>query len=482
MTSINISNGVIYPHSITQHYGDIYFVVKMDDGARYLGIQGNSDGFFDVLVRDNGIALVPLTPENAVEIRRRIEWLSPVPLGKQKSVGFGDRLAAATPGHIAAIRACDAAGVMSPIFAQQSVRENTRTGRTPQIVMDAAMWAILQEGWTEPWGADADHVKVAPDVAPFVAAGYTFYAIDPSDYVDNAANTEPEDVLRKKVEKLPWDVLDSSLDDMISRYLAAPIALDELVLAFDEATLLRGLAKYGHALAHTFTLAAVIAEQMGGKPFDLEMSIDETDTPTSIHEHYFIVNELTRAGVPIVSVAPRFVGKFQKGVDYIGDTAVFEESLAEHAAIMRHFGTYKMSIHTGSDKFSIYPIIAEHTQNFAHVKTAGTSYLEALRLMSKLKPELFKKALDLAHERFQKDRKSYYLDCEQDKVPKSDQLSDEALPGLMEEFNARQLLHVTFGSILDVFGNELHAMLDEYEQEYRDLLSAHFQRHITPFM
>src|SRR5690349_21108404 len=106
------------------------------------------------------------------------------PLFLLPSFGFGDRLGLATPGHIAALRA--AGGKLAPIFAQQSVRENTRTGRTPQQVMDDARRAVDAAGWDAPWGADADHVKTLEDLPPFVEAGYTFFTVDPGEYVDNA--------------------------------------------------------------------------------------------------------------------------------------------------------------------------------------------------------------------------------------------------------------------------------------------------------
>ncbi|MEJ2150981.1 MAG: tagaturonate epimerase family protein, partial [Chloroflexota bacterium] len=253
-------------------------------------------------------------------------------------------------------------------------------------------------------------------------------------------------------------------------------------LEFDEVILSRALAKYGRALAHTVTIAQVLAARMGGRAYDLEMSVDETDTPTSAHEHYFIAGELARCGVPVVSLAPRFVGKFQKGVDYMGDLAAFEVDLARHAAIMRHFGTYKLSIHTGSDKFSIYPLIAQHAGGCVHVKTAGTSYLEALRVLATANPGLFKAALELAHARFERDRKTYFLDCQPERVPHADQLADGDLPGLLEDFHARQLLHVTYGSILDELGGALTALLDRHEAAYQAALVAHFQRHIQPFV
>jgi hypothetical protein len=411
VTEIDFPMGSVYPESPAEGEGSTCFLVRLDeDGARRLGVLGDSSGFEQVS-RAGDVAFCPLTAHNAAALRKRFAWLNPVPLGVQTSFGFGDRLGCATPGHVRALRAADPAGTIAPIFAQQSVRENARTGRTPQEVMDDATWGVFQAGWREPWGADADHVKEVADLAPFVAAGYTFYTVDPSDHVDNAAQTDSNDTLQRKTGALPWDVLQSSYPEMVARYCDRAIRVDDLSLEFDETILSRALAKYGRALAHTIVVAQELAARMGGRAYDLEMSVDETDTPTSIHEHYFIVSELTRCGVPVVSLAPRFVGKFQKGVDYMGDLALFEGELARHAAIMRHFGTYKLSIHTGSDKFSIYPLIARHTDGCAHVKTAGTSYLEALRVLATADPALFKAALDLAHARFEHDRKTYFLDC-----------------------------------------------------------------------
>ncbi|MEZ4561076.1 MAG: tagaturonate epimerase family protein, partial [Caldilineaceae bacterium] len=253
-------------------------------------------------------------------------------------------------------------------------------------------------------------------------------------------------------------------------------------LDFDEETLLRALAKYGRALAHVLTITGALREALPGKPFDLEMSVDETDTPTSVQEHFFIANELLRRGVPVVSLAPRFVGKFQKGVDYMGDLELFEAELARHVAVMQHFDRYKLSIHTGSDKFSIYPIIARHAGKRVHVKTAGTSYLEALRIMAVEDPALFRRMLDTGHAHYEHDKKSYFLDCRPENVPASADLADADLPALLDQFDARQLLHVTFGSILDAEGDELRAFLVAHPHEYRAALEKHFVRHLAPFV
>ncbi len=473
--------GEVYPRSIVEQDGVTYFLGTSRAGERELGVVGHDTAFVGV-ANSQGLLLCSCSAENAAALRKRLPWLTPTALSRQTSFGFGDRIGSATAGHIQAMRASGAEGQIAPIFGQQSVRENARTGRTPQQVLDAAMWGVFQEGWRSPWGADADHVKEIADLAPFVAAGYTFYTIDPSDHVDNAAQTDPPATLREKVARLPWDALGTTYEAMRARYCREPFALGGLDLAFDEATLLRALAKYGRAITHTAAIAAALTEQMRGTPYDLEMSVDETDTPTSAYEHFFIAHELLARDIPVVSLAPRFVGKFQKGVDYMGDVAEFEAELAKHVAIMEHFDDYKLSVHTGSDKFSIYPIIARHTGGRVHVKTAGTSYLEALRLVAALNPDSFRQMLDDARAHFEHDRKSYFLDAVLEKVPSSDALDDEALPGLLDQFDARQVLHVAFGTILTTYGDAIRATLAAHAADYQAGLERHFRRHLTSFV
>ncbi|MCB0131733.1 MAG: hypothetical protein KDD78_12825 [Caldilineaceae bacterium] len=466
-----------YPASRVDHAGTVYSMVKVADGSKQLLINGNADGFVGTAAGPDKL-LCPRTAENAATLRARLPWLVPQPLGVKSSFGFGDRIGAATPGHVAAVRGTG----IAPIFAQQSVRENTRIGRTPQQVMDDAMWGLFETGWQNPWGADADHVKTVDDLPAFVDAGYTFFTIDPSDHVDNAAQTDSREALRAKVASLPWERLGSDYHTIYTNYRRTSPQLDNSALHFDEEILLRALAKYGWAIAHTLTINDALASLMAGRAYDLEMSVDETDTPTSVHEHFYIANELINQGVPVVSLAPRFVGKFQKGVDYIGDTTQFEHELVKHVAILRYFNHYKLSIHTGSDKFSIYPIIAKHAGRRVHVKTAGTSYLEALRAIAESDPAFFRTILDFSRAHFEHDRKSYFLDCRLDRVPAAGDLTDAQLPGLLDQFDARQVLHVTFGSVLDHFDTDLHAFIAAHENEYAACLKQHFDRHLAAFV
>jgi hypothetical protein len=468
--------GMVYPKSVVVLDGTRYFLIRTHDGDKMLGVEGDDEAFEGRMA--NTVRLCPLTAENAVVMRSRFPWLRPQPLALRTSAGSGDRLGLATPGHIRAFREV---GGIAPILAQQSMRENARTGRSPQQVMDDAMWGVFQEGWREPWGSDADHLKTTEHVDLCVAAGYTFYTIDPGDHVDNAAHTDPLEVLRRKYEALPWDRLEATPADMRDRYLGQTHLIGGLSLAYDETSLLRAVVKYGRAIAHTTEMYRHLKRAKGDAPFDLEVSVDETETPTTPLEHLFIASELKRLGVEWVSLAPRYVGRFEKGVDYIGDLETFEDSFTKHAAIARAVGPYKLSIHSGSDKFSIYPMMAEHTYGLSHLKTAGTSYLEALRAVAQVDPDLFREILALAIERYPEDRATYHVSAEVDKVPAPETLGDEALENVLDTFDGREVLHVTFGSVLDRMGDELKAVLDEHEEAHYAALRTHFIKHLAPF-
>ena len=456
------------------HNSTSYFLsTNRNSHRRFLCIEGNTSGFEGK--NQEGIYCCPLSPKNAAVLRERLPWLKPQPLGLAVSFGFGDRLGLATPGHVAAVKGTNVA----PIFAQQSVRENARTGRTPQIVLDDAMWALFEADWRAPWGADADHVKEINDLPPFIEAGYTFYTIDPNEYVDNAAHTDSVETLREKVKNLPWDLLGISWDGLYQSYVKSPIQLDGITLEFQEESLLRAAAKYGRAVAHIKSVSDYLVKNV--LQFDLEASVDETDIPTSVEEHYFIASEMRRLDVPFISLAPRFIGSFEKGVDYIGDIPEFNQELEKHAAVMHAIGGYKLSIHTGSDKFSIYPSIAEQAHNLVHVKTAGTSYLEALRVVATVEKTFFREILDFSRARYETDRATYHVSGFLGKVPASESLHDKELNDLFDQFDARQVLHVTFGSVLDEYGVRLKEILQANLNLYQQYLQAHFKRHLDPF-
>lgn len=483
---------VYYPDSLEEADGVTYFLVRSEeDNAKYLGIMGATTGFQG----GRGIAgdsaasthLFPLTPENAALLRERLPWLRPQPLGLQTSAGFGDRLGLATPGHVRAMEwALTQGASVAPIFAQQSVRENARTHRTPQQVLDDAMWGVFQTGWRRPWGADADHLKTPADIDSFYDAGFTFFTIDPGEHVDNAAETDPLPVLREKARALPWNQLHTSLEEIQRHYLNQAYPIESYSLSFSEETLLRALVKYERAIAHTLQMAEYLDQHAAGQQYDLEVSVDETELPTTPEEHFLIASELLRLRVRFISLAPRFVGRFEKGVDYIGDLTVFETEFALHAAIARHFGSYRLSLHSGSDKFSIYAIAARLADGLLHLKTAGTSYLEALRVIAQIDPALFRKILHFAIERYEVDRASYHVSAKLAKVevPKAlpEPVPDPSLIGLLDQFDARQVFHVTFGAVLDRFGPVIMEDLQSNENAYYEALATHFEKHLAPII
>jgi hypothetical protein len=466
----------LYPRSVVEDDGSTYLLGRGAEG-KVLVVEGDTAGFEGESQGD--LLVCPLTPLNAKVLRGRLPWLCPQPLGLKMSAGCGDRLGLATPGHLRAVRG---AGGIAPVLAQQSMRENDRTGRTPQEVMDDAMWGVFQEGWREPWGADADHLKTTDDVDLCVAAGYTFYTVDPGDHVDNEAHTASMEVLKEKIHALPWRELADSPEGLHARYLDHRFEVEDLVLVFDQISLARAAAKYGRAVAHTTRMYRHLAAALGSRSFELEVSVDETETPTSPLEHYFVASELRRMGVGWVSLAPRYTGRFEKGVDYIGNLDEFDAELAKHAAIARALGPYKLSIHSGSDKFSVYPIFAKHARELVHLKTAGTSYLEALRAIAGEDPGFFRAILAYARERYDEDRATYHVSADAAKVPAPQDLADDELAGVLDLFDGREVLHVTFGSVLDRYGERLLAVLDEHEEAQYAALEAHFGRHLAPFV
>ncbi len=478
----------IYPRSIVVG-GNALFFLGRAGGDKYLGVISEDRSLLNkfkgekIELRLNGQPkgglLCQTTAVNASALRVTLPFLAPGPLGLRKSAGCGDRLGLATPGHIRAIRR----STMAPILAQQSIRENARTGRTPQQVMDDALWGIFQEGWRDGFGADADHLKTTDDIDSCAAAGFTFYTIDPGDHVDNQANHAPPGVLRQKIESLPWAELETTWIDTRERIGSRPADLGEFKYAVTEEDLLRAAAKYGRVVAHTVRMYRHLEKVLSGRAFELEMSVDETETVTTLAEHIYIAHELRRLGVKWVSLAPRYLGDFEKGVDYIGDLNEFERSFAQHLAVSKTFGPYKLSLHSGSDKFSIYPIASRIAGELVHLKTAGTSYLEALRAIGQVNPGLFRDIVAFARERYPIDRATYHVSAEVDRMPSLASLADDRLTSLLDDFHAREILHVTFGSVLHYpdFRAPFFESLKKNEEIYYQMLEKHFGRHFAPF-
>ncbi|HCK41567.1 MAG TPA: hypothetical protein DHW22_08030 [Planctomycetaceae bacterium] len=409
-------------------------------------------------------------------------------LGLTPSFGFGDRIGVATPGHIASMRR--AGQGIAPIYAQQSIREMARTNRTPEQVMGDAVGAMDAAGCYETHGADADHLKTPEDVDRTASAGFTFFTIDPSGHVDQQADDYEEATIREKFAALrdivPWT----------ESYVGKEIKLATgTKVLFDELAVMRAAIKYGAAISEALQLANYIKEvQTGaGRGYEIELSVDETDQPTTLAEHYIIAEQCLQNDMKLVSLAPRFIGDFEKGVDFIGDLAALEKSLHDHAAIADQLGPYKISLHSGSDKVSMYTILAQATKGRFHVKTAGTSYLEALRVVAIHEPALFREICQFSRQRYDTDRATYHVHATLENVPSPDDLANDTKlvqlylenwenvpPGKGFTEAGRQILHCTFGSVLtdEKYGAIVRDCLRQNLSTYTEVLAVHFSKHL----
>ena len=429
-------------------------------------------------------AACPVSHEAVRQLAVDLDWLRARTVGLARSFGLGDRLGLATPGHV---RAIAGSGVV-PFFAQQSIREMSRTRRTPEDVMTDAVVGAFQEGFRDGFGSDADHLKSIEDADRCAAAGFTLYTVDSGDHVDDDDRDKPE-TLARKFDSLPWAELETTPGDCRRDFVGRAFRpSDGISLTFNEETLVRAAVKYGRAVAHAAKMYRHLAAKLSLDAFELEVSVDETATPTTVAEHFYVARELTRLGVKWVGLAPRFVGRFEKGVDYQGSLEEFERTFAGHAAIAAspELGPYKISLHSGSDKFSVYPIVARLACELVHVKTAGTSYLEALRVIAQVEPGLFREILAFAHSRYGVDKATYHVSADPARVPQADQPADEELPTLLDQFDARQMLHVTYGSVLTAddgerYGGRLMEVLKSSEERYAETLETHLGRHVAPF-
>ncbi len=464
----------VYPESVNAVGPDYVFMVS-GDAEDYLVATGDAAKAFagEIVTCDAcTYVLAKKTHENANALRAMFPFSAPQRVLKRKrTFGVGDRLGIATPGHLRVFKEYDTA----PILAQQSIRELNLTERTYEDVLDSATYYVFRDGYKAGFGADGDHLKKAEEIEYALGLGFTMITLDCSEHI------------RGGVEKMDSAALSAECtlpSDLAARYVGKDIVIEGEKLTFDEDELRRCLLIYGEAIEFATGIFNKYFKD-GGAEADFEISIDETATPTSPLQHYFVANELILNGVDVATVAPRFCGEFQKGVDYIGDLAQFERELKTHAAIARHFG-YKLSIHSGSDKFSTFALIGKYTNGNFHVKTAGTNWLEAMRAVATADPALYREVHAYALEMFPEAKKFYHVTTDLNKIPALDTLTDAELPVLFTQNDARQLIHITYGFILTVrnedgsyrFKDRLYKFWREKEDVYAEMLRSHIGHHL----
>ncbi|MBC7122911.1 MAG: tagaturonate epimerase family protein [Pseudothermotoga sp.] len=469
---------VPYATSLRKSTDATFFLVR-DELDKYLIVIGKK-GICELFegqkigeIDRQDVVLCAKNDRNCQSLMSLFPSLKPQICNAKLSFGFGDRLGVATAAHAQ----CVQKEKLFPIFAQQSVREISRTERNWLDVLHSAVWGVFESGYTGPFGADADHVKKIEDLESAARAGYTMFTIDPSDHVKDPAKFDKRELVRFYEEHPMRRTLEM-------KYIGKSFTVLGEKLTFDEENFAEVFVTYIDAIEHVEKCYRAL-RAVCKTSFDLEVSIDETSVPTTSLAHIFFVQELVRRGVEFRTLALRFPGEWQKGIDYVGDIDLFSENLDKHVAIVKMFTGYRLSLHSGSDKFSVYPILAEKTDRTIHVKTAGTSYLEAIRVVAKFAPDLYRQIHKYALSRFDQDKASYHVTTELSKIPDVDKLEDSELPSLLDQPDSRQLIHITYGSVLtakkegrSLFKDRIMRVLFEHEAEHYDFLKKHLGKHI----
>ena len=213
--------------------------------------------------------------------------------------------------------------------------------------------------------------------------------------------------------------------------------------------------------------------------FNFELAVDEAPFPTTPQAHLFLTREVQRLGVRLSSLAPRFSDGFQKGIDFGGDLEAFRGEVRAHAALARALG-HRLAVHAASDKFTVLPVIGEECRGRFHLKTSGTLWLEALRVAARLDPPLFRRIHRLALGTFSRSRALFPGTPELEELPDPSDLDDEAMVGLLEDADTRQVLHICFGEVLadPDLSRALFELLRRHLDEYRGAVEAHLGRHL----
>jgi len=470
--SIDSEKVVDYPSSFVESGGG-QFVLCSVDGTKKILATGKG-AFFSSLDGDHlseTIKLCPLSHRNRLTINQFLPYTLPTAFGKKTAtLGLGDRLGLATPGHIRCFKNTAA----KPVLAQQSKRELDLTGRTYEQVLDDVCFAVFQEGYRGGFGADGDHLKKPEDIREALDSGYTMITLDCSEKIGRGIEGFNAEDIAGAYEKLPQEYR-SRIEAV---YLSKCFPIGERNYSFRKEELMRCALIYCEAIEFTKEVYHSLLKK-AERAIDFELSIDETESVTTAQDHLFVAMELEHGGVDVTSLAPRFIGEFQKGIDYIGDAAEFEDQLKQHAAIAKHFG-YKLSIHSGSDKFSVFPAIGTHTEGLLHLKTSGTNWLEAVGTIAEKNPPLYRRIHEKALRHFAEAKAYYHVSGEPSKVEDPAGRTDDSLVGYLADPDSRQLLHITYGFILrdPALRGELYRTLLENEEHYYSRLSAHIGCHM----
>jgi hypothetical protein len=404
------------------------------------------------------------------------------------SFGMGDRFARQGRAQLQAVVQAKARGIeLVPVW-NKSNREHTIVRSEPGSVRQEGAAAVAALGWTGPWHVDADHINLT-NVDRFIEAS-DFYTIDVADYTGRTA--EAAEIVR-------------FLED--SRKLMGALAVPGLAqpLEISRAQAEATASKFLWSMQEAGRIHRHIKGRKGGD-FIAEVSVDETDHPQTPAELLLLLFMLAREGVPAQTIAPKFTGRFNKGVDYVGDLARFESEFDQDLCVVRfavaEFGlpaTLKLSVHSGSDKFSLYPIINRLIKKHGagvHVKTAGTTWLEEVIGLAESGGDGLEVAKEIylqARDRFADLVKPYapVVDIDPARLPDAAEVqswsSSDYCAALRHDpaslkYNAhfRQFIHVSFKVAAEMGSRYLEALAANEAIIARNVTENLFARHIVP--
>ncbi len=404
------------------------------------------------------------------------------------SLGMGDRFGHQGQAQLRAIIEAQRQGiVLTPVW-NKSNREHGIVGSQPSSLRREADEAVAALGWPEEYHVDADHIHLGT-VDGFIETS-DFFTIDVADYTGKA--TLDADI----------NVFVQSLRPYFGRLTVSGIACP---LMLEETTVRAATMKFLWAIQEAGRVYRHIAERKGDN-FITEVSVDETDAPQTPVELFCILAMLAREGVAVQTIAPKFTGRFNKGVDYVGDLAVFEREFDENLAVVHYAihelglpATLKLSVHSGSDKFSIYPIINRLLKKHGagvHVKTAGTTWLEELIGLAESGGEGLQIARAIyisAYRRFEELVKPYapVVNIDPARLPLPDEVatwdSDRYIAALRHEpacreynLHFRQFLHVSFKIAAEMGSRYTDALKANQQVISRNVTENILDRHIKP--
>ncbi len=403
------------------------------------------------------------------------------------TIGVGDRFAHQAKAQLRAFQQLRQDGVEAVPVWNKSNREHTFVGSEPQSVYDAAANAVKALGWEKGWHVDADHIRLET-VERFLPCS-DFFTIDVADSIGKPA--APEDV-KAFADRHP------ELVGTIS------IAHIETPFQTTREEVERVAGKYLLAVQDAGKIYRHIATAKGEGNIIAEVSMDETDAPQTPPELLIILAALADEKVRVQTIAPKFTGRFNKGVDYVGDLVQFEKEFHDDLAVIAHaiarYGlpaNLKLSVHSGSDKFSLYPIIRRTLPKFGaglHLKTAGTTWLEELIGLAEaggdglaFAKEIYAYALDHIDELCAP--YASVIDVDRAKLPASvtDWTSEQFVRALRHvpsdpQFNAslRQLLHVSFKLAAKAGRRYLDLLESNAEVVGRNVTENIYARHLRP--